>query len=166
MIIGEGPGLHEDEEGIPFVGPAGQLMDQIFLSVGWDTNTDFYLGNVIKCRPIAEPGSGKQNNTPLAAQRRACMPYIRQEIAIVKPKIIVLLGASAVKAILGTNKTMGELAGKVYCSDQYPNIVFFVMYHPAALLHSKKKGDDEYQRLRRLMWDHIQQLKQIDEELQ
>jgi len=167
MVIGEAPGLKEDELGLPFTGPAGELWDKIVSSVGWDSNKDLYITNVCKCRPVALPGSGKQNNTPLARHRKACMPYLRQEIAIIKPKIIVLLGASAVKAVLPEHQseTMAQLVGRVLYDEKYPGIVFFVMYHPAFLLHSKKAGAEEYQRIRELMWTHIQQLKKIDEEL-
>ena len=166
MIIGEAPGLKEDLGGIPFVGPAGELLDLIWKSVGWDTNEDWFLTNIVLCRPVAPPGSGKQNSTPLTRHRKACLPYLRQQIASVKPKIIVLLGASAVKALFPEhrNEPMQLLTGSVLYSDDWPDQVFFVMYHPAYLLHSKR-DPEKYSELRQTMWEHIQQLKEIEEEL-
>ena len=164
MVVGEAPGLKEDIKGDPFVGPAGELLDKIWASVGWDTK-DWYLGNILKCRPIAPQGSGKQNSTPLARHRKACRPYIQQEIRWIKPKVIVLLGASALKGLLPEhgNKRMMDVAGKILTSDTYPDILFFVLYHTAALLHAK--GTDGYSELREKMWKHITLLKEINEEL-
>jgi len=170
MIIGEAPGKEEDRLQSPFVGPAGELLDNIIKSVGWSSEKDFYITNIIKCRPVGEPGSGKQNKTPLISHRQACSPYLTREIEYVDPYLIVLTGASAVKAILGeeikeVGSSMGELAGRILHSKKFPKPVFFVMYHPAAILHAKP-NPERYQELRKLTWEHIQLLKRIDEELQ
>lgn len=164
MIIGEAPGLYEDKDGLPFTGPAGQLMDKIWKSVGWDTNEDWYIGNVVKCRPVAPSGSGKQNITPGAKHRKACRPYIKQEIKAIKPHTIVLLGASAAKSILKRNNiSMTNSAGKIFTSQEFPEIGFFVMYHPAYMLHSQR-FPEKYEEIRKKMWEHIQLLRKIVDE--
>ena len=95
MIIGEAPGKKEDADGLPFVGPAGQLMDKMFAGIGEDTNKDWYCGNVVKCRPVAESGSSKQNYTPTTEHHKACRPYITREITYLNPHIVVLVGKTA-----------------------------------------------------------------------
>lgn len=160
MIVGEAPGLYEDKDGIPFTGPAGQLLDKIWTSVGWDTNTEWYITNVVKCRPVATPGSGKQNKTPLASHRSACRPYIIREINILKPHTVVLVGASAVKALLNLYAPMKNLAGQHMSDNGFPNCTFFIIYHPAALLHAQGQPD-RYTFLRQEMWNHIQHLREI-----
>lgn len=165
MIIGEGPGREEDIQGKPFVGPAGELQDKIFKSVGWDTNADWYLGNVTKCRFIAEPGSGRQNNTPQEIHKNCCRPYIEREISVIKPHTIVLSGKSAVSSLLPELKrvSMTKLAGRIHFNDGWPGTIFYIMYHPAYMLHAQK-DPEKYQSLRRTMWQHINDLKQIVEE--
>lgn len=164
MIIGEAPGFYEDKQGLPFTGPAGQLMDKIWASVGWNTNEDWYLGNVVKCRPVAPPGSGKQNLTPTTQHRKKCRPYIEQEIRAIKPHTVVLVGASAAKSILNrTDITMKKSAGRVYVSKEFPEVGFFVMYHPAYLLHSQNYPD-KYMEVRKKMWEDIQLLRKLVDE--
>lgn len=168
MIIGEAPGLKEDIKGIPFCGPAGELNDKIFASVGWSIEHDWLISNVVWCRPVAQPGSGKQNLTPTVAQRKACKPYITQMIKWVDPRIIVLLGASAAKSLLPgltKGKSMGELAGKIYHSQEFSKPLFYIMYHPAFLLHSQSQPE-KYESYRKLMWDHIRTLKKIVQEIE
>src|SRR3990167_574867 len=106
MIIGEAPGKIEDTEGRPFVGPAGVKLDEILRCAGIDTNRDFYIGNIIKCRPIAPSNSGKENLTPTVEHVNACRPFIVREIELVQPDIIVLQGLSAVRALLGLTARM------------------------------------------------------------
>jgi len=163
-LVGEAPGKEEDRLGVPFVGPAGELADKIFASVGIDTNKHMYITNIVKCRPTAVPGSGKENETPTTQPVQTCLPYLRRELDLLDPQLIVVAGLSALKAIgdVPKNARMGEYAGKfVRVLDKFPG---FVMYHPAAILHAQKKGQEEVDRLKRLTWDHVQLLrKHIDE---
>jgi DNA polymerase len=162
MIIGEAPGKDEDVKGKPFTGPAGIKLDQIFAGVGWDTNKDWYLTNVVKCRPRSDDGI-RQNFTPSADHRAACRPYILQEISYLKPHTIVLLGKSAVSSVLPklSGEAMGNIAGKLYHDEVWPSITFFVMYHPAALLHLENHSPEGHQQLRQLMWKHINTLREF-----
>jgi DNA polymerase len=170
MIVGEAPGLKEDQQGKPFVGPAGELLDKIFQAVGWDTNKDWYLTNVTKCRPTATPGSGKQNFTPTAVHRKACSIYLQREIGLIQPKLIVLLGKSAVQGMLPQhgNKPMKVLAGSIISVTSWQGfqqpVDFFVMYHPAYLLHSQR-SPERYQELRKETWGHITLLREVCREL-
>lgn len=165
MIIGEAPGKDEDRLGSPFVGPAGQLMDKILASQGWDSNKDWYIGNVMKCRPIAPPGTNKQNFTPGVECRRKCFPYIELEINDIKPHTIVLMGKSSVATFFPSlaNVAMREIVGKIQHHAQWPDTVFFVMYHPASLLHAQR-SPEKYQVLRKGTWEHIQLLRAIVDE--
>jgi uracil-DNA glycosylase family 4 len=167
MVIGEAPGRDEDKTGLPFTGPAGQLMDKIFASQGWDTNTDWYIGNVVKCRPIAERGSGRENLTPTKAHTAACYDYIKYEISVIQPELIVLTGATAANVIIPETKgmKMAELAGTVWFSEAWAGITpFFIMYHPAAILHAQP-WPEKYAELRKASWDHIKILKAMTEEM-
>lgn len=167
MIIGEAPGLEEWKQGRYFVGPAGQLLDRIFASVGWDTNTDFYLSNILKCRPLPPPGSKKQNDTPLAIHRSKCKPYIEREIDYISPHTVVLLGKTAASTLLGQvkDKYMKDIVGKVYTRKRWPNTVFFIMYHPAGLLHSQR-FPERYAKMRQVTWENINTLKIIVSEFE
>lgn len=168
MIVGEAPGLYEQEQGNPFVGPAGQLLNRIFASVGWSTDTDWYLTNVVKCRPVAEPGSGKQNLTPTAAHRKACLPYIDLEVEQIQPNIMVLLGKSATCSIFPAcqNRPLGSLVGTMqYYKSNFGEVAFFIMYHPAYLLHAQKQPE-RYQAARQATWEHIQKLKELVDEIE
>ena len=167
MIIGEAPGLHEDINGIPFIGPAGQELSKMWTAMEWDLDKDWYITNVIKCRPVALRGSGRQNLTPKALQIKSCKPYIIQEIKSINPSIVVILGAVAAKALLpkqiaGKNQT--QLAGKVLYSNEFPGITFFIMFHPAYLLHSQ--GTEKYPQLKKDNWGHIQLLKEIIDDIE
>lgn len=165
MLIGEAPGKDEDTQGIPFVGPAGVLLYKIFESVKWNLYTDWYLGNVVKCRPIAKDITYKQNFTPTSVHHKSCRPYIEQEIRYIKPHTIVLLGKTATISLVPDlkNEPMNKMAGRIYTVDKWPETVFFVMYHPAALLHAQKYPD-KYQELRQATWKHINSLRELVEE--
>ena len=94
MLIGEGPGALEDAQGQPFVGRSGQLLDHLLVRAGIDSNRDAYVCNVVKCRPLA-------NRKPSGAEMAACRPWLEQQIALVDPPLIVLLGATALEGVLG-----------------------------------------------------------------
>ena len=151
LTIGEGPGEQEDAEGLAFVGRAGQLFDKIMISVGIDTNRDMLIANVVKCRP-------PENRNPRAEEAAECLPYLQRQIELAKPKIIVLLGATALKHIdkSKTNFQMSEEAGKFFTLGDYPGIQFMVLYHPAALLYNAK--------LKPAMWQHVKHLRRYLEQ--
>jgi DNA polymerase len=165
VIVGEAPGKEEDSRRKPFTGPAGQLMDRIWKSVEMDTE-DWYITNVVKCRPVAEKGSGKENLTPKSTQIERCQSYLDMEMRLLKPKLVVTIGAIATSNILGVSKhfKMTEYRGKLYNAlvggwAEIPTRVF-PMIHPAAILHSKgnKEQYDQY-----VEWtkEDIQTLKDI-----
>ena len=167
MVIGECPGLQEDLQGIPFIGPAGVKQGEIFASQGWDVLGDWYWTNVCLCRPFAPLGASKQNLTPTLQHRKACFPYLQYQIKYINPKLVLLLGAVATNTLIPEtkNKPMRELAGKTFISTKFPDQVFFCMYHPAALLHTQSKRPDEFNKLRIKVWEDVQLLKKLDLEL-
>ncbi len=131
MFIGEGPGADEDRLGEPFVGKAGKLMDMAFEAVGIKRQ-EVYIANIVKCRPPA-------NRNPEDDEAAACMDYLRNQVMIVKPKIIVLLGSVALKNIMGKDYGITASRGKVIEKKQ---ITYIPTWHPAALLRDKTKKID------------------------
>jgi len=132
MLVGEAPGADEDAQGEPFVGRAGQLLTKIIEAMGV-TRKDVYIGNVLKCRPDMPKGvSG--NRKPKPEEMETCLPWLRKQIDIIKPKVLVALGATAVEGLLGETAPMRELRGK--CLDFYGTPVI-VTYHPAYLLRNQ-----------------------------
>jgi len=143
VFVGEGPGATEDATGRPFVGQAGKLLDDIIAAIGL-RREDVYITNVVKCRP-------PQNRTPLPDEIAACMPFLRRQLALLKPKVIVALGATAAAALLDTRKSLGDLRGKVHSYGGFPLVV---TYHPAALLRNpnwKKPAWDDVRIARQLL---------------
>jgi DNA polymerase len=126
LFVGEGPGADEDEQGEPFVGQAGKLLDNMLTAIGCRRGEDTYIANVVKCRP---PG----NRTPTAEEAAACAPFLDRQIELVAPKLIVALGKSAVVRLLNTDAAVASLRGKVH---HYRGIPVVVTYHPAYLLRS------------------------------
>ncbi len=128
MFVGEGPGADEDEQGEPFVGQAGKLLDQMLRAAGLERGREVYIANVVKCRP---PG----NRTPTAAEAAACAPYLDRQVALVKPRLLVALGKTAAQRLLGEEEvpSLGAARGKVH---DYRGIPVVVTYHPAYLLRS------------------------------
>jgi uracil-DNA glycosylase len=144
LFIGEGPGAEEDVKGEPFVGQAGKLLDAMLASLDIARGNRVYIANAVKCRP---PG----NRTPEAAEMAACWPYLERQIALLKPKIIVLLGKAAVHAVLHDDKSLASLRGKRY---EYAGIPLVVSYHPAYLLRNlpdKAKAWEDLLFARRLL---------------
>jgi DNA polymerase len=105
MLIGEGPGAQEDAAGLPFVGRSGQLLDQLLAAAGLTSNRDAYVCNVVKCRP---PG----NRKPTTAELAACRPWLEQQIALVNPALLLLVGASALQGVLGIRSGITTLRGQ------------------------------------------------------
>lgn len=126
LFVGEGPGAEEDVQGEPFVGQAGKLLDNMLAALELKRENKVYIANAVKCRP---PG----NRTPEAAEMAACRPYLERQIALIKPKIIVLLGKAAVHSVLHEDKTLASMRG--HCFD-YQGIPVVVTYHPAYLLRN------------------------------
>lgn len=161
MIIGEAPGKDEDSTRQPFTGPAGRLLDRIWASVGMDTN-DWYLTNVVLCRPVAPSGYGKQNLTPKADQKKICNPYMWQQIQLLNPAIIVALGAHATAAMVKKSTVrMGDYRGKLIRSGRF---LVYPMIHPAAILHASRNPEQQ-KKYREQTWADVQRLRDIlDEE--
>jgi DNA polymerase len=146
MLVGEGPGESEDLSGRPFVGRAGELLDKILESIEMPRATVF-IANVVKCRP-------PRNRAPLPEERDACMPYLRRQIALVNPDVILALGSTAAEALLGMKRPLGELRLKVHLWDGIPLVV---TYHPAALLRNpnwKRPAWDDVRIARQLLDRH------------
>jgi len=128
MLIGEGPGADEDKQGIPFVGKAGQLMNKAFEGLGIDRG-EVYIANIVKCRPPS-------NRVPENDEAEACLNYLRNQVILVKPKIIVLLGSTALKNILGKEYSITSARGKWI---EKKGILYMPTWHPAALLRDETK---------------------------
>lgn len=126
MCIGEGPGGDEDRVGRPFVGRAGQLLDRILASCGFSRDRHVYIANIVKCRP---PG----NRTPTPQERAACRPNLAAQIRLVRPRIVVLLGAAALQGMIDENARITRLRGQWIERD---GIHWMPTYHPAALLRN------------------------------
>ena len=128
MFVGEGPGADEDTTGRPFVGKAGQLLTKAICAIGLQRE-DVYIANIVKCRP---PG----NRTPEPDEAEVCLNYLRNQVALIKPKIIVCLGATAMKYILDPNAQISKIRGQWIERKRY---WFLATYHPAALLRDESK---------------------------
>ncbi|MDP1783112.1 MAG: uracil-DNA glycosylase [Hydrogenophaga sp.] len=130
MVVGEAPGENEDLQGEPFVGAAGQLLDNMLKAVGRSRTgkgaEGAYITNVLKCRPPA-------NRNPQADEVASCEPYLARQVALVKPKVIVAMGRFAVQALLKTNEPIGRLRGQMH---HYEGVPVIVTYHPAYLLRT------------------------------
>jgi uracil-DNA glycosylase family 4 len=148
MFIGEGPGADEDEQGEPFVGRAGQLLNKMIEAMGLKRR-DVYIANVVKCRP---PG----NRTPERDECETCSPFLLRQIDAIQPKVIVALGAVAAKNLLGINASMGDLRGRSY---DFRGTRLFVTYHPAYLLRDPRQKGEAWKDLQRVM-EHLGLAKQ------
>jgi DNA polymerase len=140
MFIGEAPGADEDEKGEPFVGRAGQLLTNMIKAMGL-SREEVYIANIIKCRP---PG----NRTPERDECETCSPFLFRQIEVVKPKVIVALGAVAAKTLLAVNASMGELRGRWY---DFRNTKLAVTYHPAFLLRDPRQKKETWKDLQMVM---------------
>ena len=140
MFIGEAPGADEDQQGEPFVGRAGQLLNNMITAMGI-RREDVYIANIIKCRP---PG----NRTPEREECDTCSPFLMRQIEVVKPKIIVALGAVAAKTLLAVNDAMINLRGKIY---DFRNTKLAVTYHPAYLLRDPRQKKEAWKDLQMVM---------------
>ncbi len=150
MLIGEAPGFYEDKEGKPFVGKAGQLLDRIFESVGLTRKKDVYICNTVKCRP-------PENRNPEQIEKDACWEYLKAQIDIIRPKIILLCGNVAVQSILGNVGGITRIRGKWFNGgENVHGAKLMPIFHPSYLLRndSREKGSPKW-----LMWQDIQEIK-------
>lgn len=137
MFIGEGPGADEDKQGIPFVGKAGQLMNNAFQALEINRE-DVYLANIVKCRPPS-------NRVPEDDEAQTCLNYLRNQVILIKPKIIVLLGSTALKNILGKEYGITAVRGNWMEKN---GIKYMPTWHPAALLRDENKKIEFWQDLK------------------
>jgi DNA polymerase len=126
MVIGEAPGENEDLQGEPFVGQAGKLLDNMLRAAGLDRRRNVYIANVLKCRP---PG----NRNPEPQEVAQCEPFLRRQVALVQPRVILAMGRFAVQTILQSQEPVGRLRGRVH---HYEGVPVVVTYHPAYLLRN------------------------------
>lgn len=144
MVVGEAPGANEDRTGLPFVGQAGKLLDLLLAAVDLSRKDSVYICNVLKCRP---PG----NRDPMADEIELCSPFLKRQIALVAPEVILAVGTFAAQLLTGTNRPLGKLRGSVYA---YEGVPLVVTYHPAALLRNAgwtRSTWDDFQLLRQVM---------------
>ncbi|MBZ0199065.1 MAG: uracil-DNA glycosylase, partial [Ignavibacteriaceae bacterium] len=146
LVIGEGPGADEDKQGEPFVGRAGQLLTDILKAINF-AREEIYIANIVKCRP---PG----NRTPFPDEMETCLPYLRKQVAFIKPKVILCLGLTAAKGLLNLKDSLGNLRGKVY---KFEDAQVMVTYHPAALLRNPN--------WKRPAWEDVKQFRKLYDDL-
>ncbi len=137
LFVGEGPGADEDAQGEPFVGQAGKLLDNMLAAIKLKRGSNVFIANIVKCRP-------PDNRTPEAEEIAACLPYLKQQVALIKPKLIIALGKTAATSLLGRDATLGSLRGTVH---DYQGVPLIVTYHPAYLLRSPSEKAKAWQDL-------------------
>ena len=149
MFIGEAPGADEDEQGEPFVGKAGQLLTKIIQTMGLSRQT-VYIANILKCRPDT-PGQSAGNRKPKPEEMQTCIPYLHEQIDLIRPKVIVALGATAVEGLLGKTIGITRLRGQW---RTYRGIPLMPTYHPAYLLRNQALSE------KRRVWEDMLQVMQ------
>ena len=149
VLIGEAPGYNEDITGEPFVGRAGQLLDKILASVGFDRKKNIYICNTIKCRP-------PDNRDPLPAEKVACRNFLDRQLACLKPKIILLCGKVALTSFLDTKEGITKLRGRWF--DGPMGAKMMPIFHPSYLLRnpSHQEGSPKW-----LMWQDMKEIKRV-----
>ena len=147
LVIGEGPGADEDRLGRPFVGKSGQLLDKMLFSVSLSRETNVYIANIVKCRP---PG----NRDPLPEEAAACIPFLEEQINILRPKAILVFGRVAAKTLLNTEEGISRLRGRFFDCRGIP---LMATYHPSALLRNES--------LKRPAWEDLKAFRERLREL-
>jgi uracil-DNA glycosylase len=132
MFVGEAPGADEDLQGEPFVGRAGELLTRIIQTMGFSRD-EVYIANVLKCRPDMPPGRSG-NRPPTAEEMATCLPYLREQIALIQPKLMVALGGVAMRGLLGADQPMKSLRGRWH---QFAGIPVMPTFHPSYLLRNQ-----------------------------
>lgn len=152
LMIGEGPGENEDLQGKAFVGRAGQLLDSLMHDIGFDTNQESLIINVVKCRP-------PDNRAPKQEEVDACFPFLKKQLELVKPNIILLLGATALRHVIPGKKnfSMAKEAGQFFDHPEFSGIKFMVLFHPAYILRDPRKKP--------LMIEHLKRFKTYRDEI-
>jgi DNA polymerase len=143
MVIGEGPGAEEDRRGVPFVGRAGQYLDRWLEAIELDRKTNTYIGNIVKCRP---PG----NRDPRPHESEACLPYLREQIELIRPRAILTVGRIASGILIGTRAGITSLRGRTFYYEGTPLIPTF---HPSAVLRNPD--------LKRPVWEDLKRLRAL-----
>lgn len=154
MCIGEAPGFEEDKRGEPFVGDAGQLLNRMLAAIGFERE-EVYIANIIKCRP-------PNNRDPQPDEIAECLPYLKQQIAMLNPKLILALGRIAAQSLLGNTESLSRLRKQVH---RIGDIQMVATYHPAALLRNqgwKREAWEDMKMLRRLYDQHVGDKPAID----
>lgn len=149
MFIGEGPGHDEDLQGAAFVGRAGQLLTKMITAMGY-TRDQVFICNVVKCRP-------PENRTPLPEEAQACLPFLRAQFVLVRPRVVVLLGATAARTVLGDSIRITRDRGHFF---ERKGVWFMPTYHPSALLRDESKKRDAWSDLKQVM----QKMKELEEQ--
>ena len=144
VLVGEAPGRDEDLRGEPFVGRAGQLLDRILAAIDF-TREQVYICNVIKCRP-------PNNRTPASEEIETCLPYLEEQLEMIRPKLIVALGATAARVLISVKSPLAQLRSKLW---KWREVDVVVTYHPAALLRNPG--------LKRVAWEDFQWIRQVVE---
>jgi uracil-DNA glycosylase len=140
LLVGEGPGEQEDLKGEPFVGRAGQLLDDMLKIINLDRKRNIYIANIVKCRP-------PKNRDPLNTEQDACIDYLRGQFRLLKPKIVVCLGRIAAMRLIGENFKITQEHGKWFEKD---GVQFMALYHPAALLRDPRRRPETFVDLKEL----------------
>ncbi|MEI6279666.1 MAG: uracil-DNA glycosylase family protein [Verrucomicrobiae bacterium] len=144
LFVGEAPGADEDAQGEPFVGKAGQLLTKIIQAMGFE-RSDIFIANVLKCRPDMPPGESG-NRKPKPAEMATCLPWLVEQIALIKPRVIVALGATAVEGLLGETSPLRDLRGRWL---EFQGTPVMVTYHPAYLLRNQSLSE------KRKVWEDM-----------
>ncbi len=143
MVIGEGPGSEEDKTGLPFVGPAGQLLDKMLSSIGLSRDESCFIGNIVKCRPPL-------NRDPAPDEQAACRPFLDRQLALLRPRAILAVGRIPAQSLLGVKDGIGRLRGRVY---DFGGLPLVATYHPSALLRDEG--------LKRPAWEDLKLLRSL-----
>ena len=139
LLMGEAPGEYEDREGLPFVGPAGRMLDRALAEVGLDRG-ELYITNVVKHRPWVQQGARRKNRPPKASEIKACRPWLDAELTLLRPDIVVCLGAPAAHAILGKDFKLTQQRGQWYSTLTIPHVL--ATLHPAYVLIQPPESRD------------------------
>ena len=135
LFVGEGPGQNEDEQGLPFVGRSGQLLDKYLFAIDLDRNQNCYIANIVKCRP-------PENRDPLGVEQDACIGYLRRQVALLRPKIIVCLGRIAAMRIIKPDFKITREHGQWFEKNGFQ---MMAVYHPAALLRDPRRRPESFE---------------------
>jgi uracil-DNA glycosylase family protein len=139
LLMGEAPGEYEDREGVPFVGPAGRMLDRALAAVRLDRG-ELYITNVVKHRPWVQQGGRRKNRPPKASEIKACRPWLDAELTLLRPDIVVCLGAPAAHAILGKDFKLTQQRGQWYSTPTIPHVL--ATLHPAYVLIQPPESRD------------------------